>query len=143
MKYFDPAPRRPKAVRPFATTTTSSCPSGTAFFPPQLYQRKHLNNPVDEQPFDYLSEFDYADDFDPMQVLETEAGPHWSRTSAAGTLSGAASKQHLLVQFEHLLAHMPAGQGASPYWQEPYYFPYVALLTLKGACTTKWAASVK
>lgn len=49
-------------------------PLALQFFPPQLYQRNHLSNPVDEQPFDCLSEFDYADDFDPMQVLATEAG---------------------------------------------------------------------
>ncbi len=50
-------------------------PLALQFSPPQLYQRNHLNNPVDEQPFDCLREFDYADDFDPMQVLDTEAGP--------------------------------------------------------------------
>lgn len=54
-------------------------PLALQFFPPQLYQRNHLSNLVDEQPFDCLSEFDYADDFDPMQVLDTEAGPLLAR----------------------------------------------------------------
>lgn len=48
-------------------------PLALQFFPPQLYQRNHLLD-EDLQLFDCLSEFDYADDFDPMQVLATEAG---------------------------------------------------------------------
>lgn len=54
-------------------------PLAMQFFPPQLYQRNHLNNPPDEHRFDCLCEFDYADDVDLLQVLQSEAGPALAR----------------------------------------------------------------
>ncbi|KRW57436.1 EthD domain-containing protein [Pseudomonas sp. TTU2014-080ASC] len=82
-------------------------PLALTFFPPQLYQRNHLNMPDAVVPFDCLSEFDYADDFDPLSVLQTEAGPRLAEDESNFMDRSSVCSAKALP----LARHLTEGQG--------------------------------
>ncbi|TDF85962.1 EthD domain-containing protein [Pseudomonas sp. H9] len=152
MKYLSLIRRRADLDRPAFRRYYEEvhAPLALRFFPPQLYQRNHLDEAA-EWDFDCLSEFAYPDDFDPMHVLEGEAGPllaqdeanfiareftrsAWGRTlrshqpGATGErqrelwlVPHGAGEHNLLACFERLLPALVPGQGACLEMLEPYY----------------------
>ncbi|MCY1259443.1 EthD domain protein [compost metagenome] len=92
-------------------------PLALQFFPPELYQRNHLDDAPDEHPFDCLSEFVYPDAFDPMQLLQTEAGPALARDESNFMDRDSVRTARALP----VRSHLPGAAG--PRRREMWLFP--------------------